>query len=172
MNEQSLKLNILTFEPIESEVTFSFFIESRDGFYPLFLKEAPIELAIELSKTDKKELSNIYTDFVTSAEADYTVAVDLTKSTRFAKHYYRHLIHSFLKEKGYITFNNLVKDIEVWIKEPKYSGKDFTAFNVFGLRVQYAQVSAFPEFVINPCNTPPIWEMLKSVQSAPAAQKH
>jgi len=72
----------------------------------------------------------------------------LTKSKHFAKHYYRYLIHEFLKGKGYITRNNLVRDIEVWVKEPKHSGKAYTAFNVFGLRVQHAQVSTFAELLL------------------------
>ena len=148
INKQSLKLNILTFEPIESEVTFSFFKESRDGFYPLFPDEAPNELFRELSKTKGVTLSNLYTGFVTSENADFTVKVDLAKSTRFAKHYYRYLILEFLTGKGYITCNNLVKDIEVWVKEPKHSGKAYTAFDVFGLRVQYAQVTTFAELLV------------------------
>jgi hypothetical protein len=148
INKQSLKLNILTFEPIESEVTFSFFKESRDGFYPLFPYEVPKDLLPELSKTKGVTLSNLYTGFVTSENPDFTVEVDLTKSTHIAKHYYRYLIHEFLKGKGYITCNNLVRDIEVWVKEPKHSGKAYTAFNVFGLRVQIAHVSTFAELLV------------------------
>jgi hypothetical protein len=50
INKQSLKLNIITFEPNESKVTFSFFKESRDGFYPLFPDEAPMVVVPKLAK--------------------------------------------------------------------------------------------------------------------------
>lgn len=144
--EQCLKLNILNFEPEDSILSFSFYEQPRPGDIPLSLGKAPIELKDELP--DDSELEEVYTDFEYSDNADYTVEVDLKRSTNFAKHYYSHLIRKFLRDKVDLINPNFINDVEGWIHEESLSTKQFKAYRVYGIRVQIAKITKKPELLL------------------------
>jgi len=146
--KQSLILNVLTFDHINTLQTFSFFRKARLGFKPLEIREAPIELVKMLEGSGDKETQTVYTGFEKNEESDFDIAVDLSKSTRFAVHYYRHFLFGYMKKMGYILRNNFVRDIGVWIRHDSLSTEIVSAYHVFGLRVQMKRLSEFPELVI------------------------
>jgi hypothetical protein len=144
--EQHLKLNVLTFEPEESLLDFSFFTEPQPGSRALSLNKAPIELKDAIP--EDAEIEKLYTNFEYSDEADYQVKVDLTKSTNFAKHYYSHLIRQYFKGKVDLINPNFINDIEVWVHEESFSTKQFNTYRVYGIRVQIAKITKKPELLI------------------------
>lgn len=147
MADQILKLNILSFDHEKKPVSFSFFKESREGFNSLSLFEAPIELKDHLNGKSK-EIRHVYTDFITTENADFQVEVDLKRSTNFAKHYYSHIIRQYLKDKVDLINPNFIHDIEVWVYQKGLSKELYKTYRVFGLRVQMAHITSKPELVI------------------------
>ncbi len=147
MNHQTLKINILPFEHEKKPATFSFFKVQHPGFISLSLHEAPIGLKDQLNG-DSHQIENLYTDFVTTLDADFQIEVNLSKSTKFAKHYYTHLIRQYLKDKVDLVSPNFIKDVDAWIHEPDLSTDFYKAYRVYGLRVQIARITESPELLI------------------------
>ncbi len=141
-----MKLNVLNFEPEESLLDFSFFLEPRLGSLSLTLNKAPIELKDTIP--EDSDIEKLYTNFEYSDEADYQVKVDLIRSTNFAKHYYSHLIRKYFTGKVDLMNPNFINDIEVWIHEESFSTKQFNAYRVYGIRVQIAKITQKPELLI------------------------
>lgn len=146
--KQSLILNILTFDHCVEPVTLSFYREPKPGFKPLRLYELPVEYTEIAAKPPDKNDPVLYTGFEKSEHADIDLAVDLSKSSRFAVHYYRHLLSRYIEEKGIIHQTNFIKDAEVWIENDPLCNRRLTAFDVFGLRVQMMRLSKYPELVV------------------------
>jgi hypothetical protein len=144
--EQSLKLNVLNFEPETNSIQFSFYKEAITNSVALSLYEAPIELK-DLIDEDE-EITSLYTNFIQSDNSDFQAKVDLTRSTNFAKHYYSHLIREYFKGKVDLINPNFIKDIEVWVYEESFSTKQFNAYRVYGIRVQIARITRKPELLI------------------------
>lgn len=137
--KQCLKLNILNFEPEEAILSFSFYEQPSPGYISLSLSKAPIELKDSIH--EDTVLEYLYTNFEHSDDADYTVEVDLKRSTNFAKHYYSHLIRKFLKDRVDLVNPNFINDIEAWVHEESLSTKQFKAYRVYGIRVQIAKIT-------------------------------
>ena len=146
--KQSLVLNILTFDYYAEPVTLSFYREPKPGFIPLRLYELPVECTEVSAKPANENDPVLYTGFEKSEQADVVLAVDLAKSSRFAVHYYRHLLGRYIEEKGIIHQSNFIKDAEVWIENELLCNQRLTAFDVFGLRVQMKRLSKYPELVV------------------------
>ncbi len=146
MQEQALILNILNFNHAQKPISCSFFKEQQSGFSCLSLHEAPIELKEQTQ--NNSELNHLYTNFTISDNADFHAEIDLTRSVRFAKHYYSHLIRQYFKDKVDIVNPNFINDIQVWIHEVEKSTELYKAYRVFGIRVQMANITNKPELVI------------------------
>ncbi|WP_410005399.1 Piwi domain-containing protein [Aequorivita nionensis] len=148
MNGQDLKINIIPFSPVQQYVDMSFFKEKRANALPLHLSECPLEIAETYSTEERKKTHYFYTFFSDDADADLNIQIDLSKSPRFAKHYFSHLIRKHFRQKAALVSNNFIRDIEVWFESPNQPSKLFTTYQVFSLRVQYAEISEGFELVI------------------------
>lgn len=152
MNGQNLKINLIPFTPVKEKVELAFFKNQDNGAFPLHLSEAPLEIAETYSVQDRKRNPHVYTHFAAHSNADFTASVDITKSIRFAKHYFSHIIREYFKNRADIISNNFISDVEVWFKMPANTERGanpaFTTYHVYSLRVQYAQVSKGYELVI------------------------
>jgi len=139
-----IKLNILNFYHCQHPVECAFFKEPQPGYSSFSMHEFPIEIVKQLA--DKDKLQNLYTDFTTTNNADFIADIDLTKSTRFAKHYYSHLIRKYFSDKADFVNPNFIKDIKLWLFEK--STDLYKEYRVFGIRVQIANITEMPELVI------------------------
>ncbi len=148
MHDQDLKINIIPFSPVTQSVELSFFKEKKQDFVSLHLSECPLEIAETFTLEERKKNHYFYTNFTNDTTADFKANIDLSKSPRFAKHYFSHLIREHFRQKSALVSSNFIKDIEVWFKAPKQPSRDFVTYQVFSLRVQYAEISDEFELVI------------------------
>lgn len=148
MNGQGLKINIILFSSVNQCVELSFFKEKRQDYVSLHLSECPIEIAEKFSPEERKRNPYFYTNFSNDSKADFKATIDLSKSTRFAKHYFNHLIREHFRQKSALVSSNFIHDIEVWFEAPTQPNKAFTTYQVFSLRVQHAEISDGFELVI------------------------
>lgn len=145
---QNLILNILSFRHPQEQKDFSFSLEKKDGWSPLYRGEWPLNIHDIIPETDTAELKYLYTDFSANG-GDSSLQVDLTKSKRFGKHYYSWLIFNYFTNVADVVNSNFVKDLEVWFKEEDESTENYNGYRVFTIRVQIALNTNLPELVIS-----------------------
>jgi hypothetical protein len=144
----NFQINILTFKH-SKPVTLPFFkVKTSENQTSLERGEIPNEVYDELDDNQKAKIRNIYTDFTTTENPDYLLSIDLTRSTRFARHYYNHLIREYFREQAAFVSENYIKDVEVWFLNDEQSTASYNAYNVYTLKIQMARLSESPEIVI------------------------
>jgi hypothetical protein len=149
MTEQNLILNILTFNHPVEQKDFAFYTEKRNGSQPLNQYEFPVNIEDIFPEVKTQMLQQLYTEFESSDDKKVVIKVNLTKSTRFAKHYYTWLIFNHFKTVADVVNSNFVRDLEVWFSDKMESTPGYNAYKVFTLRVQIGRNGANPELVIS-----------------------
>lgn len=125
----NLHLNILSFKPESSKVLISFFSQEVEGAFPLYRSQLPIEA----SNLDPNVV-NFHWQEGNNAHSLSSQEIDLQKSKRFAKVFFRKVFHDFFVQRGLIVRDNFISDTEVWVKaEPKFDG--FDSYKRFTIRV-------------------------------------
>ena len=97
MTEQNLILNILTFNHPVVKKDFAFYTEKKNGCLPINHYEFPLNIEEIIPDAKTQKLQQLYTDFENTSDKEAVISVDLTKCTRFAKHYYTWLIYNHFK---------------------------------------------------------------------------
>jgi len=149
MAEQNLILNILTFNHPVVKKDFAFYTEKKNGCLPINHYEFPLNIEEIIPDAKTQKLQQLYTDFENTSDKEALISVDLTKCTRFAKHYYAWLIYNHFKTVADVVNSNFVRDLEVWFYDKKESSTEYNAYKVFTLRVQIARNAATPELIIS-----------------------
>lgn len=149
MAEQNLILNILTFNHPVVKKDFAFYTEKKNGYLPINHYEFPLNIEEIIPDAKTQKLQQLYTDFENTSDKEAVISVDLTKCTRFAKHYYAWLIYKHFKTVADVVNSNFVRDLEVWFHDKKETTTEYNAYKVFTLRVQIARNAATPELIIS-----------------------
>ena len=95
------------------------------------------------------ELEKLYTDFQPAKEGAVVLDIDLSKSHRFASHYYRHLIREYFTGIADIMHQNFTSETEVWFHNLEKSKDKFNVYNQFTLKVQHGRVTNSHELVLS-----------------------
>ena len=150
MNQQ-LFFNILTFDWPNEPVTFHFYDESVQGSIKLHNSLWPKDIeAIFPDRILDKEKA-IYTTFTREKEGAKVLSIDFKQDNpdlvkRFYNreifHYFQHILKKRVRT-GFVGEN------QVWMFEKQLHETGYAVFNKFTLKVQFAQVSEFPELVIS-----------------------
>ena len=150
MPEQNLVINIIPFEAPVIEKTFAFTLEKKEGFKPISKWECLYAYKNLFEESDQdKQIQHLYTDFSENAEGAESIEVNLTKSIKFAKHYYAWLIYNHFKAIADITDANFVKDVELWFAVPDLDTELYKAYKTFTIKVQVAVNTDIPEMIIS-----------------------
>ena len=82
---QQLTINLIPLEINNATLQCSFYTEKFEGSYPLHRSELPCEIW----DNHKEEITSqyYYTSFEIGQDAAFTTTIDLSKSTKFAKHF-------------------------------------------------------------------------------------
>lgn len=124
----NLHINIFSFRPQESPVGISFFSTEENDRISIYKNQIPI--GVNISVNDNGRLYWKEGEFIDGIFAQ----VDLNKNKRFAKSYFRKVVHDFFLSQGLIMKDNFVNDTEIWIKsQDKYQG--VTNFKRFTVKV-------------------------------------
>ncbi|MCW9709144.1 Piwi domain-containing protein [Fodinibius salsisoli] len=128
---QQLRMNILTFHPPDTEVTFDFYYGDNPDrpMAPLHKSEWPEEV------TPRTEDPFIYTDFLTTGKASLELTIDLEKVPRFAGGYLGYRLFKILGELADIRERNFIHNNVLWLRDEKYDHQGWKAYRQFELRV-------------------------------------
>ena len=143
--EQTLILNIIPFTPASGKKTFAFYRERKDDYYPIFKGDLEGLLDDKFTALELLELEKLYTDFQPPKEDAIILDIDLSKSHRFASHYYRHLIREYFTGIADIMHQNFTSETEVWFHNKEKSTAKYNVYNQFTLKVQHGRVTTGPE---------------------------
>jgi hypothetical protein len=150
MPDQNLVINIIPFEAPVTDKVFSFTTEKKPGFKPISKWECMYAYKNLFEEEDKdKSIQHLYTDFSEKAEGTESIEIDLTKSWRFAKHYYSWLIFNHFKTVADIINSNFVKDVELWFADKSQDTELYNAYKTFTIKVQVAVHTETPEMIIS-----------------------
>src|SRR5574344_700235 len=146
-----LQFNLLPFFSVFYKVSFNFFKEKKDdSYYPLRKREYPRELWNN-HEQELQSIENLYCNFTAvEPNADYSATVDLYDSSRFALHYFRHLIRQYFLSFGNIIVSpNFINDIEIWLPAKVQNIPNVTQYYCFTIKIQSARITDKFEMVIS-----------------------
>ena len=146
-----LQFNIIPFLAPDNPVLFSFFKQKKDdSFRPLRKKEYPRELW-DSHELELQNIQNLYCNFSDQeVNPDFSCNVDLNNSTRFALHYFRHILQNyFLSLDNVVVSPNFINDIEILLPAKIQNSSEYTLYYCFTIKLQCARVSEYFEMVIS-----------------------
>lgn len=145
-HDQTLKINILSFEHETMPIECAFFKVQKPGLTAFSFSEFPAELLEQLK--NEPDINTLYTDFQRSSNPDFLVEANLVNNPDFAIKYYTYQIRKYFKTKVDLVNPKHNRDIEIWVPEEARSNDLYKAYNLFGIRVQIAKMSSKPELLI------------------------
>lgn len=144
---QKLTLNIIPFKHPSTLMEFGFYKEKKDEYYPLKKYNYPRSLW-ENYEEELQDCNRLYSNFKDKEDCDFIATVDLSKSFKFADHYYTKSIYNYFLKNADAVRVGFVNDVEVWLKDNTAKNTKYTTYKKYSLRVQFAQISSGMELVI------------------------
>jgi hypothetical protein len=165
MKIPKLKFNIVTFEHPSDEYTFHFYKDEAPDLCRIHKNNVPEDVIKFFGDKEHYYTSflgnhegslpvtkNSRPVFITSLNEDGESIEVRDKSAYFSgsvlKKYYNSLIHNYFIAKGNLVKPNFVNDTEIWLINKVLTDSEYTVYEVFSLRVQFAHVSDKPEILI------------------------
>jgi hypothetical protein len=145
MKKQNLKINILRFTPVNPIVEFTFFKEKKENTYPIHINDCPVKLANNYTSQERNANTYIYTNFSKEGDGDFSLEIDLTRTTRFAKHYFNHIITQYFQAHSAQVFFNFINDITIWLETPEQTNVNYTTYQEIVIRVQSEGITEITE---------------------------
>lgn len=149
MTEQ-LHFNILSFDWAQPQPLFYFTIEETKGSHPIFKSKWSDKIMKAFPTLKDTDIDNIYTTFTNLTEGSIGIEITTFKTDLLIyKQYLNHKLYTYFKEKEIIVVKKNKGDIQVWFPEKKIINESYNSYSKFSLRVQFAQVSEFPELIVS-----------------------
>lgn len=145
---ENLLLNIIPFTALP-EQEFAFYTKREESFCPLFKDDVKGLIDDLVIESEEEDGPCLYTDFKPAREGATVINVDLTESTRFAAHYYRHLIRQYFIGVADVWRNNFTNEVEVWLLDKRRKDQEYNLYHQFTLKVQHCRVTTGPELVVS-----------------------
>lgn len=147
---QTLILNILPFTIAPGKKTFAFYKEWFQGAYAVYISEELLPVVQHFHKPDpaKAETQWLYSDFMPLRDGGIELEIDLAVHLQFAEHYYRFLISNYFRDIAPIMRRNFTQEVELWMLDTTWKGKDYNQYYKFTLAVQHS-VNKTPELIVS-----------------------
>ncbi|HEY9340554.1 MAG TPA: hypothetical protein VIQ23_03170, partial [Hanamia sp.] len=151
MQDQNLYFNILTFDLPKEEQTFYFSLEDVEFCRPIHRSIFPndIESIFPGVTTDGTEF--IYTSFDFPKEGFTPLSIDFSTENRdlLKRFYNRKINYYFKKVNEQLVRTGFIGQNQVWVYSNELSDNQYDIYYKFSLKVQFANVSTFPEIVLS-----------------------
>lgn len=146
--KQDLVLNVLPFDHPRPELTAGFYTEKKNpNMYPLQQHEFPLSFR-DSDPNPAGEYEVLYTDFSDPEEAELQATVDLTRSTRFASHYYNSLVFKAMRGIANFRNRNFIRSNQLWFRDKEADHGGLFAYKKFVLKVTVGRYTRGPELSV------------------------
>lgn len=150
MKSQNLKLNVLTFAWPGQPTVFYFSDSPTVKCKKLHYTQYPnnIETLFPGITADKER--SLYTSFDFKTDIGKPLSPDFKHSNReLLKKYYNIRINNYFRDLSQLVKVDFVKDNQIWLLQPELHTTDCDVYEKYTLKVQFCQVSEFPELVVS-----------------------
>ena len=145
---ENLKINIIPFNHPSLDKEFGFYKEKKEGYYPIHRAELPNELW-DTQKEEVLKAKHFYTNFKDTVNCTLKTKVDLSRSTKFAKHYYTRLAYNYFTTIADAIQFNYVNDMEVWFLDPKAIASKYNTYNKYTLKIEFSGLTKSPALLLS-----------------------
>ena len=148
---QSLYFNIIPFDFPKKEKTFYFSLEEKDKCNKVHRTLFPNDIEIIFPGIHSDGTEFIYTTFDFAREGFIPLEINFRTENQdlLRKFYNRQIRHFFRKEKSQLVRTGFIGQNQIWVKSPKLSTAQFTIYQKFSLKVQFCNVSKYPELLLS-----------------------
>jgi len=148
---QDLHFNILTFSWPKKRVTF-YFSKEKIGFsQKIYKNKFPKNIEQLFPGIVTNNTDFIYTSFIYPKDGYSPLEIDFKNENKdLIKHYYNWRIGKYFSEtKNEIVNTTFIEDRQIWLRDLIYKNESFVAYNKFTLKIQFEEVSSFPELIVS-----------------------
>ncbi len=147
---QNLFFNILTFDWPKQPLTFYFSKEKNGKCQKLHSTQFPTEITKIFPGIEKGGTTTLYTTFNREREGFLPLEIDFSKDNRdlLRKFYDDEINFYFRRIRNKIVRIGFINENQVWLKSKSDESADYTVYQKFSLKIQFEQVSKFPELVV------------------------
>jgi len=150
-NQTTPALNVLTFEWPERQTTFYFTEEKTEKSRKLHFSLYPnnIELLFPGITADKER--SLYTTFDYKTKEGKALKLDFRNDNPdlLKRHYNNRINYYFRLLRKQLVRVDFIKDNQVWLPLPHLSNSHWDVYEKFTVKVQFCQVSDYPELLIS-----------------------
>ena len=150
MIEEHLKFNILNFNWPRKLLTFYVSLTKTKKAHTIYYKKYPDNISEVFSNEELEETEEIYTTFTTPTEGFKPLKVDCNNyNLNLYKQFLNAQIKNHFDKLNIVNRKNRVlKDRQVWILDTKAYHKDYHYYDKFSLKIQFTEVSDYPELMV------------------------
>lgn len=150
MNE-NLCFNIIPFDFPKKELTFYFSLEESDKCNKIHRTLFPNDIEVIFPGIHSDGTEFIYTTFDFAKEGFIPLEINFRTENQdlLRKFYNRQIRHYFKKLKSQLVRTGFIGQCQVWVKSSKLSTPQFTIYQKFSLKVQFCNVSKYPELLLS-----------------------
>lgn len=162
--QEHIKFNILNFNWPRKLLTFYVSLNKTQEADTIHHRKFPSTITDVFSNEELEEAEEIYTTFTTPTEGFKTLKVDCSN---YNLNLYKQFLNAQIK-KHFDALNivnrknRILKDRQVWVIDKNAYHKDYHYYDKFSLKIQFTEVSDYPELVVSFDGTSKI--LKKSVQ--------
>ena len=151
MLNQTLHFNILTFDLPSEAQTFYFSLEETEKCRRIHRSAFPNDVEEIFPGITESNTDFIYTTFDYAREDFIPLEIDFKTENQnlIRKFYNRRINYFFKKEKEQIVRVGFIGQNQIWVKSKKFSDDKFTIFQKFSIKLQFNNVSNYPELIIS-----------------------
>lgn len=149
--QEHIKFNILNFNWPRKLLTFYVSLNKTQEADTIHHRKFPSTITDVFSNEELEEAEEIYTTFTTPTEGFKPLKVDCNN---YNLNLYKQFLNAQIKKHfdGLDIINRknrILKDRQVWVLDKNAYHKDYHYYDKFSLKIQFTEVSDYPELVVS-----------------------
>jgi hypothetical protein len=149
--QEQIKFNILNFNWPRKLLTFYVSLKQTKECQTIYYTKFPANITEVFTNEELEEKEEIYTTFTAPTEGFKPLKIDCNN---YNKNLYKQFLNAQIKQHfdslNIINCKNKVlKDRQVWVLDKEAYHKDYHYYDKFSLKIQFAEVSDYPELVVS-----------------------
>lgn len=149
MKNSNLKLNVLTFAWPQVPFTFYFSESPSVICKKLHYTQYPDNIETLFPGITADRERSLYTTFDHKTEEGKPLSMDFMQGNHhLLKRYFNSRIREYFQSLSHLVKVDFVHDNQIWLPQPALSTSEWDVYEKYTLKIQFCQVSEFPELVV------------------------